>query len=99
MNVDENRIKTIVGDLSLPRFGMSMKQWFDLEETIDVVVHNGVRFSIVWLVFVKKFFEKKKQAIVNTLMPFDALKSANVDGTLRCVRLCGSKRVKPLIFM
>lgn len=47
LNVDENRIKTIVGDLSLPRFGMSMKQWFDLEETIDVVVHNGVRFLIV----------------------------------------------------
>lgn len=36
-----HRIITLVGDLSLPRFGLSVDQWQSLSEQVDVIYHNG----------------------------------------------------------
>lgn len=42
-----SRIVPIVGDLKLPRFGISDEKWQQLAETIDVIYHCGSKLSYV----------------------------------------------------
>ena len=39
----EPRLKCIAGDLSKERFGLSPDVWYMLENTVDIVIHNGAR--------------------------------------------------------
>ena len=39
----EDRLQVIVGDLSLPRLGLSQSGWDSLTAEVDVIIHNGAR--------------------------------------------------------
>lgn len=36
-----NQIEVVLGDLAKPQFGLDDKEWNNLAETIDVIIHNG----------------------------------------------------------
>ncbi|ADB33169.1 amino acid adenylation domain protein [Kribbella flavida DSM 17836] len=44
---DLDRVVPVVGDLSLPRFGLGQEEWDRLASVVDVVVHNGAMVNLV----------------------------------------------------
>lgn len=48
MTEEFHRVCPIVGDLSEPRLGLTVKQWDELACTVDVIYHNGAMVNFVY---------------------------------------------------
>ena len=44
----ESRLKCIPGDLSKPNLGLSADVWYMLENTVDVIIHNGAHVHWIY---------------------------------------------------
>ena len=76
-----------MGDLTNPKLGCSDEQWQFLADTIDDIYHNGMqsKFSIFAILFIPFFIIG---ALVNGVMPYDAMKKENVSSTVELLKLC-----------
>ncbi|MER2472291.1 amino acid adenylation domain-containing protein [Photorhabdus laumondii] len=43
-----DRVVCLVGDLSLPHFGLTEQEWFSLTNEVDVIYHNGALVNFVY---------------------------------------------------
>lgn len=70
------RVRPVCGDLSLPRWGLTLEQWSRLARSVREVFHNG--------------------ACVNYVMTYEAMRRANVGGTLTALQLALDSNARAL---
>jgi len=86
-----------MGDLTKPKLGCSGEQWQFLADTIDNIYHNGMHYYFYICDFIYSF--SMAGALVNGVMPYDAMKKENVSSTVELLKLCCLGDLKTLHYV